>query len=82
MVRLALLSLSLLGILVACEATPCDEYVAYMCTCHDDDPEFSCEELERTYAEAPPDVQDTCALALDEQQEMDEEEGLNCDAGI
>ena len=35
---------------VACEIEPCDDYVDYMCQCHDDEPDFDCAELQRIYA--------------------------------
>jgi hypothetical protein len=71
--------LTLFSFLLACEpADPCDEYVDYLCTCHADDDAFDCDELTLTYAGADPDVQDECAVQLDEQQQADDEAGLAC----
>ena len=66
--------------LVACELEqPCDEYTAYMCDCHDGDPLYpSCDELEATYADADLTVQDECLLALEAQQEADDQLGVEC----
>ncbi|MCA9488301.1 MAG: hypothetical protein KC621_00200 [Myxococcales bacterium] len=61
----------------ACEPVqPCDDYVDYMCACHGEDAD--CNELSLTYASADPDVQDECAVLLDQQQEQDDDAGLTC----
>jgi len=57
---------------------PCDDYVDYICACHQDDPSFDCATLQTTYADAPPDLQDECAVQLDDQQAVDSEAGLDC----
>lgn len=65
--------------LFACEPlTPCDEYVDYQCTCHAEDTGVDCEALTLTYAGAGPDVQDECAILLDEQQAADDAAGVEC----
>jgi hypothetical protein len=62
---------------MGCEPlTPCDDYVDYMCACHAD--EVDCDELTLTYVGADPDVQDECAVLLDEQQAADDRDGLDC----
>lgn len=68
------------GALFACDEpeNACDDYVDYMCDCHADDPEFDCETLTATYANAGPDVQDQCVIDLEDQQEADEAAGLTC----
>lgn len=58
--------------------SPCDEYVDYMCDCHADDTGVDCDALSATYASADPDVQDECAVLLDEQETADQEAGLEC----
>lgn len=65
--------------LAACEDTggPCEEYVDYMCDCHLDASE--CAELETVYEEPDADLQDECAISLDDQQEEDEETGGGCE---
>ncbi len=73
----ACLLASLLG--VACFYEPCDEYVDYLCTCHEDDPDYDCEALSNTYTEADPGLQDQCAIALSDVQDEDDEEGLECE---
>jgi hypothetical protein len=63
----------------ACKPSrPCDDYVDYLCSCHEGDPKFDCASLETVYADADPDVQDQCALDLDEQKQKDETEGFLC----
>jgi hypothetical protein len=61
------------------EEDPCGDYVDYICDCHADDEAFDCEELRTTYANADADVQDECAIALDDQQDDDAAQGLECD---
>jgi len=58
---------------------PCDEYVAYMCDCHGDTED--CDQLASTYAGADQDLQDECAISLDDQQTEDEEIGHTCTSG-
>jgi hypothetical protein len=67
-----------LGWLAACGTNPCDDYVSYMCECHPDDEDFSCEDLRRQFEGADPELQDECTLELDEQQEEDEANGVEC----
>jgi hypothetical protein len=59
---------------------PCGRYVAYMCDCHADDPDFDCGELENAYIDADAAVQDECALELQDQKAADDDAGLQCDA--
>jgi len=56
------------AIFAGCDFTPCDQYVQYMCDCH---PEADCAELRSIYADAGADVQEQCAIALDEQESAD-----------
>lgn len=66
--------------LVACESDePCQDYIDYICACHDGEEGFDCEEFEKTYGDADADVQDDCAIGLDEQKEADEAAGLSCE---
>jgi hypothetical protein len=66
--------------LAGCEQEdPCGDYVDYICACHADDEAFDCEELRTTYANADADVQDECAIALDDQQSLDSDQGLDCE---
>lgn len=63
----------------ACEEEdPCGDYVGYMCDCHADDPEFDCDELRSTYENADADIEDQCAIALDDQEQADADAGLDC----
>jgi len=67
-----------LPLAAGCMDESCDEYVDYLCTCHEDDPEFDCEVLQATYENADAATQEDCALALDAQLEEDEEADLEC----
>ena len=62
-----------------CFEEPCQDYVDYVCSCHEDDPEFDCDYLRTIYEDAEPDVQDSCAISLDELQSEDEAEGYYCE---
>ena len=63
-------------LLIGCDSTnPCDEYVTYICDCHPDD---DCTSLSNAYANADAELQDECALALDDQQNNDDETGHVC----
>ncbi len=63
----------------ACEQEdPCGEYVDYICDCHADDGDFDCDELRSTYENADASVEDECAIALDEQEEADAANGVDC----
>ena len=73
-----LIALALPLMAVGCGDDPCDEYVAYVCDCHPDDPTFDCDEFRKTYEGANGDLQDECAIALDEQETADETEGHTC----
>ena len=62
---------------VACDepVNVCDDYVAYMCDCHD---EVDCDAITATYADASASVQDQCTVELEDQQDTDEAAGLVC----
>ena len=81
MKRIAAVALALLLVAAIGDEQPCDRYVDYMCACHDDDPEFDCEDLRDVYADADPSLQDSCAVELAEQREEDEQAGLDCEVG-
>lgn len=70
---------AILGTLLACEDQPCTRYVDYICQCHADDPSFDCAELQNTLLGAEPEVQDQCYIDLQDQQEIDDADGLACD---
>lgn len=77
-----LLGFLLAGSLTACfqEADHCSDYVDYMCDCHDDS-EYSCEDLRASYEEASLEQQNDCAVDLDNQRQLDEEDGAACESG-
>ena len=57
----------------------CDAYVEYMCDCHAQDTGFDCSEYELVYADADPDQQIACEVALDEQVDADAEADVDCE---
>ena len=76
---LLLLPILPLAMAPSCTGTePCDDYVDYMCACHQDDPAYDCEAIQTVYAEAGPDLQDECAIQLDDQQATDSAAGVEC----
>lgn len=73
----ALPAVLLSALLAACDDQgPCDEYVSYMCDCHPDSAD--CEDLRITYEDASTDLEDECAIALDDQEEADAASGHEC----
>ena len=80
MARLAVVGLLIAGLLACEDDEPCDRYIDYMCSCHEDDPGFDCGTLENTYRGADADVQDECALELQDQKDADEANGVECPA--
>jgi len=64
--------------LSGCFFEPCDDYVDYLCTCHEDDPQYDCAVLETSYLDAEPELQDQCAIDLADVQQEDEDAGLEC----
>ncbi|MCB9777258.1 MAG: hypothetical protein H6742_01675 [Alphaproteobacteria bacterium] len=67
-----------LALLTGCEPDPCSDYVDYMCDCHDGDGDVSCQTYENTYANADADLQDECAIALEDQIDEDDANGVEC----
>lgn len=87
--RFLVVALACVGVAVlntACEPiNPCDEYVDYMCSCHTEgDDGYDCETLSNTYENADPELQDDCQVALDDQINQDDTEGVECstDTGV
>jgi len=70
------------GLLFAgCETVdPCDEYVDYVCACHDGEEGYDCEELRQIYADPDPDLQNQCELDRADLEEADRAAGLECSA--
>lgn len=77
MLRIALWApLLALATLTGCDDTnPCQEYVDYICGCGTDE---ECSEASNAYADADADLQDECAIALDDELEQDDEAGEDC----
>jgi len=75
---LSMMALAMVMVAGCSQEDPCADYVDYICECHQEDPDFDCGELRTTYENADPSTQDECAIALDEQEEQDESDGLEC----
>ncbi len=75
------LCLAGLSLVLSCDdaasTNACDAYVAYMCDCHAAD--YSCDQLENTYANPDSADLDSCRIALDTQEETDAKDtGFAC----
>lgn len=75
-----LISLTLLlATLTACEfENPCTRLADYVCTCHEDDPEFDCDEYMNLADASSAATYDECVIDLVELQDQDDEDGLTC----
>jgi hypothetical protein len=63
----------------ACETEdPCQEYVDYVCACHDGEAGYDCEELRDTYADPDPELQNQCELDRAALEEEDRANGVEC----
>ncbi|MBW1880263.1 MAG: hypothetical protein JRJ84_18025 [Deltaproteobacteria bacterium] len=79
--RIPVVALMLLVVGATCDEQPCDQYVDYMCECHENDPGFDCEELSLVLSDADVDLQDQCEIDLAEQEADDADAGLECEVG-
>lgn len=77
------LLLLLIPLSVACleDKDYCEEYIDYICDCHADDPDYDCDSLQSIYAESTLEQQNECSLTLDEQQQDDVDDGVECEIG-
>jgi len=77
------LFLAFLALSTGCieEKNYCDEYVDYMCDCHEDDPDYDCAAQQAIYADADFEQQQECSISLDEQIQQDQDDGLDCQLG-
>ena len=64
--------------MLGCEVQPCDRYVNYICDCHADDPDFDCNEISQSLANADPSAQDQCSIDLSDLQDEDQAAGIEC----
>ena len=71
--------LTLVGTACIEEKDYCSEYVDYMCSCHEDDPDYDCDAQQAIYEEADLEQQIECSVTLDEQLVQDEEDGVDCE---
>jgi hypothetical protein len=67
--------------MAGCETEdPCQEYVDYVCQCHDGEEGYDCEELRATYADPDPELQNQCELDRAALEQQDQENGVECAA--
>lgn len=59
---------------------PCQDYVDYICDCHDGEAGYDCASLRETYADPDPDVQDQCSLDLAALEDQDQADGIVCES--
>lgn len=59
---------------------PCEQYCDYVCTCHEGEAEFDCDQCRTEYASADSELQDECETSLTDLQREDESNGTGCDA--
>ena len=74
--------LILLSFVIGCEETlnsSCDEYIDYICSCHEDNPDYDCGDLANIYSDPDSEQIAECDLALDEQKELDSEAQMECE---
>ena len=74
--------LLLIPLLIACEGklnNSCDEYVDYICSCHDSNPDYNCTDLANIYSDPDSEELLECSSSLDEQRALDEEAQMDCD---
>ena len=56
----------------------CDDFIAYICTCHPKNPKYNCIELQNIYRDADLEKQEQCTLQLDDQIYEDTKNNLQC----
>lgn len=70
-------------ILPACDSVfgnPCQDYVDYICECHDGDPGYDCETLRASHNTDDVELYEDCTVALEDIQAADETTGQGCEA--
>lgn len=68
-------------ILLGCDIVstgPCTDYCDYICECHPDDGDVTCEDCRTIYADDDPSLQDECETSLTDLQNADAEAGTGC----
>ena len=72
--------LLLIPLLIACgdKGSSCDEYVDYVCSCHEDNPDYDCADLANIYADPDAGMLLECSSNLEAQKVIDEEAQLDC----
>lgn len=70
----------LLSTVLACFTTagPCSDYCDYICDCHPDDGDVSCEDCRTIYTDDDPALTDECETALTDLHNADRDAGFEC----
>ncbi len=73
-------SFLLLSGLLACFTTagPCSDYCDYICSCHPDDGDVTCDDCRTIYTDDDPALTDECETALTDLQNADKDAGIDC----
>ncbi len=72
----------LLSAMLACYTTagPCTDYCDYICECHADDGDLTCDDCRTIYTDDDAALSDECETALTDQQAADDAAGVDCSA--
>lgn len=75
-----LLLVAAAGFLGSCmpEGGPCVAYCDYVCTCHEGEAEYNCEDCRTVYDGADPELMDACQTELTNLENEDEANGTGC----
>ncbi len=73
---------ALLALLPGCfgvpSGDPCQDYCDYICTCHEGEEEFDCDQCLAEYASSDPELQDECETELVALQTQDQADNTGC----
>ena len=67
---------------IACEdklSSSCDDYVDYICSCHEENSDYDCADLANMYADPDMTMLLECSNNLDSQRYIDEQAQLECE---
>lgn len=71
--------LLLIPLLIACgDKSPCEEYIDYICSCHENNPDYDCSDMANMYNNPDADKEQECSTNLEEQKSIDNEAQLEC----
>ena len=72
--------LAIASSLLACFTTagPCTDYCDYICDCHPDDGDVTCDDCRTIYTDDDAALQDECETALTDLEAADRDAGIEC----